>query len=127
METKQFDAPALYGDHHVSEVRRVLLEMEGVKEVYASSAFQVIEVTYDPEHTQAEQIEARLREMGYLDPLPIPEEPAMAIERKNGDGFFRHTMAFETTRGVISFAQRVSYSGRPLWPCPGFGVLKMDE
>ncbi len=127
METKRFDAPALYGDHHVSEVRRILLEMKGVSEVYASSAFQVIEVTYDPNQIQGEQIEARLREMGYLDPLPIPEEPATAMERKNGNGFFRHTVVFETTRGVVSFVQRVPYRGRPLWPCPGFGVLKRDE
>ena len=27
METKSFEAPALYGDHHVTEVRRILLEM----------------------------------------------------------------------------------------------------
>ena len=45
METKSFEAPALYGDHHVSEVRRILLELTGVNEVYvSSSAFQIIEV-----------------------------------------------------------------------------------
>jgi copper chaperone CopZ len=47
METKTFDAPALYADHHVTEVRRILLELEGVTDVYASSAFQTVEVTYD--------------------------------------------------------------------------------
>ena len=47
METKAFEAPALYGDHHVSEVQSILKELPGVEEVYASSAFQAIEVTFD--------------------------------------------------------------------------------
>ena len=37
----------MYGDHHVVEVRRLLLEMPGVTDVYASSSFQVVEVAFD--------------------------------------------------------------------------------
>ena len=37
METKAFEAPALYGDHHVSEVQSILKELPGIDEVYASS------------------------------------------------------------------------------------------
>ena len=48
MEKKSFDLPAMYADHHVVEVRRLLLETSGVKDVYASSAFQVADVTFDP-------------------------------------------------------------------------------
>ena len=47
METKAFEAPALYGDHHVSEVQSILKELPGIEDVYASSAFQAIEVTFD--------------------------------------------------------------------------------
>ncbi len=62
MEFKSFDAPALYGDHHVTEVRQILLALEGVSEVYASSAFHVIEVKFDPTKINAEQITAQLEE-----------------------------------------------------------------
>jgi hypothetical protein len=40
--------------------------------------------------------------------------------------YFRHTEVFETSRQVVSFAQKVSYSGKPLWNCPGFGVIKSN-
>jgi copper chaperone CopZ len=127
METKTFDAPALYADHHVSEVRRILLELEGVSEVYASSAFQVIEVTFDETKIKAEQISAKLQEAGYLGELPLMAEVGIAVERKDGDGKFRHTAIYETVKGTVSFAQRVEYSGRPLWPCPGMGAVKMSD
>jgi copper chaperone CopZ len=127
METKSFDAPALYADHHVSEVRRILLSLEGVSEVYASSAFHVIEVTYDEAKIQAERIAAKLAEAGYLGEIPMLVEPGVAVERKDGDGKFRHTAVYETVKGTVSFAQRVDYNGRPLWPCPGLGTVKMAD
>ncbi len=127
MRTISFEAPALYGDHHVSEVRRILLEIAGVSEVYASSAFQTIEVTFDPEKTQAELIETRLQEAGYLGEIPMLLETGIAVERREGDGVFRHTAVYETVKSTVSFAQRVEYSGRPLWPCPGLGPVKMEK
>ncbi len=127
METKTFEAPALYGDHHVSEVRRILLEMTGVSDVYASSAFQIIEVTFDPKKIKAGQITARLEEAGYLGDVPMLAETGVAIERKEGDEFFRHTAVYETVKGTVSFAQRVNFSGRPLWPCPGLGAVKQSD
>lgn len=127
MQTKTFATPALYGDHHVMEVRRILLEMEGVVDVYASSAFQVTQVTFDSDKLQAEAIEARLREAGYLDDLPIPMEPGGAVRRAEDDGAYRHTAVYETVKNTVAFAQRVPYSGRPLWPCPGMGVVKAGE
>ena len=128
METISFETPALYGDHHVSEVRRILLEIAGVSEVYASSAFQTIEVTFDPEKTQAELIETRLQEAGYLGEIPLLIETGIAVEKKEGDMFFRHTATYETVKTTVSFAQRVDSNARPLWPCPGLGAVKMlDE
>lgn len=128
METKAFDAPALYGDHHVIEVRRILMELPGVEEVYASSAFRVIEVSFDPAKITAEQIAARLQETGYLDEIPMLAETGVAAYGRDGkDSNFRYTAIYETVKKNISFAQQVPYQGRPLWPCPGFGTLKMDE
>ncbi len=127
METKTFEAPALYGDHHVSEARRILLELPGVSEVYASSAFQVIEATFDPKKIKAKEIEARLRETGYLDEMPMLVEAGVAVERRDGDHVFRHSAVYETVKNTVSFAQRVEYSGRPLWYCPGMGMVKTGE
>ena len=127
MEIKTFETPALYGDHHVSEVRRILLELTGVSEVYASSAFQIIEVQYDPAKIKVEQITACLEEAGYLGEVPMLIETGIAVEKKEGDNSFRHTAVYETVKGTVSFAQRVNYNGRPLWPCPGFGAIKMTD
>lgn len=128
METKAFDTPALYGDHHVAEVRRILMELPGITEVYASSAFQAIEVTFDPSKVKEEQIAARLEESGYLGEIPILAETGeAAYGKENGNSNFRHTAVYETVKQNVSFAQRVQYQGRPLWPCPGIGILKMDE
>jgi copper chaperone CopZ len=127
METKTFEAPALYGDHHVTEVRRILQGLTGVSDVYASSAFQVIEVTFDPEKISAEEITTQLENAGYLGELPLISETGIAVEKKEGDGAFRHTATYETIKGTVSFAQNVRYTGRPLWPCPGLGPVKSSD
>lgn len=126
MEKASFVAPALYGDHHVTEVRRMLLSLEGVIEVYASSAFHVIEVTYDPQKIDAEQLKAVLERSGYLAELPVPVEAPSQGGPGDGQTFFRHTAVMENVRQVV-FLRPVPYQGRPLWPCPGFGILKAEE
>lgn len=127
MEKVTFETPALYADHHVSEVRKIMLELTGVSDVYASSAFQVIEVEFDPEKIKAEQIRACLEAAGYLGLVPMLNETGTAVQRKDGDDVFRHTAVYETVKTTVSFAQRVEYQGRPLWPCPGLGPVKMEE
>ena len=128
METKAFEAPALFGDHHVSEVQRILKELPGVEDVYASSAFQTIEVTFDESEIDADKIAASLEEAGYLGEVPMLTETGVAAYGKeDGNSNFRHTAVYETLKKTVSFAQYVQYQGRPLWPCPGLGVVKMDE
>jgi len=124
MKTATFETPALFGDHHVIEVRRILLEIKGVEEVYASSAFHAVEVKYDPKAVNEKDIEARLQEAGYLGELPLTVETGVARPRNDADGQFRHTTTYATTQQVVSFAQRVNYQGRPLWPCPGMGPVE---
>ena len=125
MNTFSIELPALYGDHHVTEVRKLLLELPGVDDVYASSSFRVVEVSYDPTKVSAEVITKTLDEAGYLGELPIPAESGQAeYGRGNGQTYFRHTSVYENTRQTVSFAQSVSYSGRPLWPCPGMGPIR---
>jgi len=127
METKTFEAPALYGDHHVTEVRRILEGQAGVSEVYASSALQVLEVTLDPEKISVEELTNQWEQAGYLGELPMTSETGIAVEKKEGDGVFRHTATYETIKDTVSFAQSVRYTGRPLWPCPGLGPVKSSD
>ena len=125
MQKVTYETPALYGDHHVIEVRRILLELQGVVEVYASSAFQIIEITYDPEKINDLEIAVKLDAAGYLGEWTVPFEAGVAAYHA-ADGlkpYFRHTAAYEQTRTLVTFAQNVSYLGRPLWPCPGMGII----
>lgn len=127
MQTKTFSTPAMYGDHHVVEVRRILLETPGVKDVYASSAFQTVEVTFDPAKVKEQDIAKLLESAGYTGELSVMTESGKAVTDGGSKETFRHTAVYETTRSVVSFSQQVSYQGRPLWPCPGLGAVEKVE
>ena len=125
MELLNLDLPTMYGDHHVTEVRRLLLEIPGVEDVYASSDFHMVEVKYDPAKLETEVITNKLDQAGYMGELSITVEVGAMDESKNGDApFFRHTVAYEQTGQTVGFAQTVPFAGRPLWPCPGMGPIK---
>jgi len=125
MKSVSFETPALFGDHHVTEVRRILLELPGIIEVEASSAFQVVDVTYDPEKINDLEIAMKLDQAGYLGEWTFPiEASSTAYHGATGSkSYFRHTAAYEQTKLNVNFAQNVAYLGRPLWPCPGMGVI----
>lgn len=127
MEQLTLNLPAMYADHHVTEVRRILFELAGVDSVYASSSFQVVEVSFDPAQIDADAITATLEDAGYLDAPVVPVEKKFSLGDEGPDErFFRHTEAYANVGNTVSFAQQVNYTGRPLWPCPGMGVIKVD-
>jgi copper chaperone CopZ len=113
MEKFTLKLPAMYGDHHVIEVRRILLELSGVNDVYASSCFQMVEVTYDPALTDSHTITQVLQEAGYMEDLVVPSE-----------NVFRHTTAYPQTGKTISFSQQIAQNRHAVVPCPGLGLLK---
>ena len=119
------ELPAMYGDHHVVEVKRLLMELNGVEEVYASSGFRAAEITYNSKKVKKAKIIATLEQAGYIGELPIPEETGIPVNEGNGsaDTFYRHTEAFAQTGSVVSFAQQIEQKGRALWPCPGMAPL----
>ena len=129
MKSATFQVPAMYGDHHVVEVRRILSAIPGVQDVYASSAFHVVQVTFDESQTNDLDLQVILDNAGYLGEWSILTETGKAVGSGEGKPpFLRHTATYEQLRQTVSFAQNVSYQGRPLWPCPGMGVFKgMDE
>ncbi len=120
------EVPSMYGDHHVIEVRKMLLALPGVQDLYVSSAFQIVEVQYDESKLGENQIEKVLSEAGYMEPLSLPVEQGVApyLKEDQSSTYFRHTQVFENMRETVAFAQNINYTGKPLWNCPGFGVIK---
>jgi hypothetical protein len=97
-----------------------------VKEVYASSAFHSIEVSFDPKKASEDTIRVALEPTGYLNELPIPAEPGIAMTEAGGGRFTRHTASYPQTQQSVAFAQKVIQPDGSGWNCPGFGPLNMD-
>lgn len=127
MQTSMFNTPALYGDHHVTEARKQLLNLPGVQDVYASSAFHVVEVTFDDSQISQEAVEGKLAEMGYLRDLPVMIEPSVAVQRVDAVEVFRKTATYENVKDVITFQQTVHKNGHSAWNCPGLGVVQPEH
>ncbi len=130
MKKLVLDVPAMFGDHHVLEVRRILTGFPGVETVLASSAFRAVEIEFDPARTSEDDLRASLEEAGYLGDLLVPVEGGKPVLRGDGNGgaYFRHSSAYETAGPTITFGQEIPSSGRPLWPCPGMGPVRtVDE
>ncbi len=82
MEKLVLDLPTLYADHHVMILRDALLALEGVTEVYASSAWRQAVVTFDPQKTDASTIEGTIVGAGY--PVGAAEVPILVQREKIG-------------------------------------------
>ena len=111
--------PALYGDHHVASVRRVLQGLPGVSDIAVSPAAHAVSLHFDPAQQTTAAIEAALAAAGYDagDPERVLPSPGPASPR--------HTA---TLAGSLAFAhQPPAWEGRPLWPCPGFDRTPIPE
>ncbi|MBC8450196.1 MAG: heavy-metal-associated domain-containing protein [Chloroflexi bacterium] len=76
MEKVALDIPTLWADHHVLKVRDALFQLEGVEDVYASSAWKQVLVTYDGGKTSQAAVEEALAGAGY--PVGEGEVPVLA-------------------------------------------------
>jgi copper chaperone CopZ len=125
MEESILNLPSMYGDHHVTEVRRILLDLPGVDAVNASSCFHTVVVRYDHTQLTLAAIQDTLEAAGYSDSPAFPAESGAAAYAANeSPAYFRHTTAYAQVGTAVSFGQRVPYAGRPLWPCPGMGAVQ---
>ena len=128
MTSVSIEVPAMYADHHVIEVRRLLFEVSGVETVDASSAFQLVKIEFDPEKTSEELLRQTLDESGYLGALQVPLESGKPAVGSDGKTYFRHTATYKSAGSAISFGQKIAESGRSLWPCPGMSsTSKMED
>jgi hypothetical protein len=119
-----FDTPALYGDHHVTEVRRILFDLPGIQQVYASSCFHIVQVSFDPALIKQDDIASCLAQAGYLDPMAVVSEPGQA-----DSPFFppRQTSTSESPSFTLKFTQQTPVAEREAWPCPGMGLLNSQS
>lgn len=124
MEKLVLTIPTLYGDHHTTDVKKTLTSMKGIDDLYVSSAFNQISLSYDPKVVKPDEIRNALAEKGYGEGV----EPVLAAEALPvGERTTRHTSAYTGTADTLAFAETApGWEGRPLWPCPGFEP-KMDN
>ncbi len=132
MASLSLEVPTMFGDHHVLEVRRILLEFDGVSDVYASSGFGVVEVEYNSKKTPKKDLVEALDKAGYMGDFKMALEPSIPANEDVKGAYFRHTEAVEQTGNTVSFEQSVRVQRSPLWPCPGMGpvktkILEVDE
>ena len=80
MEKHVFEVPSMYADHHVLKVRDVLAQVKGIEEIYASSAWKQIMITYDPKMLKPATVEEALTQAGY--PVGAGEPPVLVEASK---------------------------------------------
>jgi copper chaperone CopZ len=77
MEKIILELPAMYADHHVLNVRDALVALDGIEEIYASSAWKQVMISFDPAKLKQPAIEEALAAAGY----PVGEgEPPILVE-----------------------------------------------
>ncbi|HEX9075097.1 MAG TPA: heavy-metal-associated domain-containing protein [Anaerolineae bacterium] len=81
MEKIVLTVPAMFADHHVINVKRLLSPISGVENVIASAAFKEVVIEFDPAKTSQEALAKALTDAGYA---PGVEE---VVERRP-DGRF---------------------------------------
>ncbi len=81
MDKVVLHVPALWADHHVLNVRDALGAVEGVENVYASSAWKQVLVNYNADQTNQAAIEKALADAGY--PVGMGELPVLTLPTEN--------------------------------------------
>jgi copper chaperone CopZ len=128
MKQAKFDIPVLFGDHHVLEIRRILSEVEGVKDIFISSAYNFLKIEYDESATSEEAIKTLLEEAGYYGDLGFEFEQ-FGLEPGSGDHkkHFRKGVLYDQTGQTQGFTQKATKTSREDWPSPGMGKLEIGK
>ncbi len=65
MEKMTLTIPAMYADHHIINVKRLLSPLKGVESVNASGAFKEVTVEFDAKKISRDAIVKALTDAGY--------------------------------------------------------------
>ena len=71
------EIPLMFGDHHVLAVRSALTSLKGIDELYVSSAWKQLMISFDSKKTKQADIEQALADAGF----PVGDgEPPILVE-----------------------------------------------
>jgi copper chaperone CopZ len=70
MDQLTLTIPRLYADHHVTQVRQTLLQLNGVEDTVASAAFKQVVVDFDPDKISRDAIVDALVHAGFAPGVP---------------------------------------------------------
>ncbi len=118
MEKVTLNVPGMYGDHHVLAVRDILGKLPGVENIFATSAFKQVVVTFDPAKAKPADFESALSAEGYMDELQWPEITDDIKAKKHGGSQF--VAASGIAESVRFEAPPVNWGAGGPRPCPGF-------
>ena len=104
MASVTINAPTMFADHHVLKAREALLAMEGIEDVYASSAWQAVIVSYDPQAVQPEAIEQALAQAGYGPDKTTPVLAGSANQYKDPSWEAMGSRVTETNRADLALS-----------------------
>jgi copper chaperone CopZ len=104
MASMTVSAPAMFADHHVLAAREALFALDGVDDVYASSAWQAVIVTYDPAAVQPEAIEQALVQAGYGPDVTTPVLAESGTQYKDPAWETSGTRVTETNRTDLALS-----------------------
>jgi copper chaperone CopZ len=65
MDNITLTVPAMYADHHVIAVKRLLAPLAGVENVIASAAFKTVTVEFDAKRISRDALAKALSDAGY--------------------------------------------------------------
>jgi copper chaperone CopZ len=116
MEKINLNIPIMYGDHHVLAVKNLLGALPGVENVYASSAFKHVVVTFDPAKTSQAGIVQVLTENGYAPGVEMPT-PVWKPMQQEGPRFVIASGLAQMTSFTVPAMPTGAGDPRP---CPGF-------
>ena len=103
-QKENISVPAMFGDHHVVQVRQIVSALPGVKAIQASASRRKITVTFDRAQVTLAAISAALAQAGFA-PGVAPAEAAGA-----GD------------LPIVAAADQVHVREAKYTPPPAFGV-----
>jgi copper chaperone CopZ len=118
MEKVTLNVPGMYGDHHVLAVRDLLGKLPGVENIFATSAFKQVVVTFDPTKSKPADFEKVLKAEGYMESEARPDiTDTIKAQRHGGSQFVVASGIAETVRFE---APPVNWGAGGPRPCPGF-------
>ena len=118
MDKVTLSVPGMYGDHHVLAVRDLLGKLPGVENIYATSAFKQVVVTFDPAKSKPADFENMLKAEGYMESEARPDiTDAIKAQRHGGSQF---VVASGMAESVRFEAPPVNWGAGGPRPCPGF-------